>query len=111
MVEKLVLDLLSDALEVSCYMEVPERRPERFVVIDKTGSRTEEHLFTSMVAVQSYGPSKLAAAQLSSKVVSAMKDLALLDEVCRCDLNSEYPFPDIGAKEYRYQAVFNIVHY
>lgn len=111
MVENLVLDYLNSALNAPCYAEVPEKRPERFVVVEKTGSKPSEHLFYSTFAIKSYGPSLFEAAQLSRDVVTAMAMLTLLDEVSRCDLNSEYNYTDTGTKAYRYQAVFDIVHY
>lgn len=111
MVETLVLDYLNSALAVPCFMETPEKRPGRFVVIEKTGSKPTEHLIYSTLAIKSYGPSLFDAAQLSREVVTAMAMLPLLDEVSRCDLNSEYNYTDTGSKNYRYQAVFDIVHY
>jgi hypothetical protein len=34
-----------------------------------------------------------------------------LEEVSKVTLNSEYPYNDTQEKKYRYQAVFDIVHY
>lgn len=111
MVETLVLDYLNSALDAPCFMEVAEKRPGRFVVVEKTGSKPSEHLIYSTLAIKSYGPSLFEAAQLSRNVVAAMAMLPLLDEVSRCELNSEYNYTDTTAKDYRYQAVFDIVHY
>ena len=40
-----------------------------------------------------------------------MEDLADLDEVSACRLNSDYNFTDTTTKHYRYQAVFDLVFY
>ena len=52
-----------------------------------------------------------AAAELNEQVKAAMEDLADLDEVSACRLNSDYNFTDTTTKHYRYQAVFDLVFY
>lgn len=111
MIEKTVLNHLSGALDVPCLMEGPEERPESYVLIQKTGSSRENHIFSSVFAVQSYGPSLFDAAELNSQVLAAMDSLTAHADVCACRLNSDYNYTDSAAKEYRYQAVFDIVHY
>lgn len=51
------------------------------------------------------------AAELNEKVKSAMDEIVELDEVTRCELNSDYNYTDTSRKKYRYQAVFDITHY
>ena len=112
MIEKTVLDYLNGAdLGAEAYMEVPEQRPERFIVIDKTGSSKRDHICVAQIAIQSYATSLFEAASLNDLVKEAMGSLASLPNVSACKLNSDYNFTDTEAKEYRYQAVFNITHY
>ena len=42
MIETIVLDYLSSVLPEPCSLEVPERPPARFVVLEKTGSSREK---------------------------------------------------------------------
>jgi hypothetical protein len=52
------------------------------------------------------------AAELSEEVVTLMcYGLVGLEEVSKVSLNSEYNYTDTVEKKYRYQAVFDIVHY
>lgn len=112
MIEKTILDYLNNALPVSCYMEMPKGSPHsQFVVIEKTGSSTENHITTSTLAVQSYAQSMYGAAQLNETVKGMMELAYLLPSISRCELNSDYNFTDTGMKQYRYQAVFEITHY
>ena len=37
--------------------------------------------------------------------------MVALDEVSKVSLNSDYNFTDAATKRYRYQAVFDIIHY
>lgn len=94
-----------------CYMSVPEKPSGNFCVLEKTGSSYKDGIFTAMLAVQSYGSSDYAAAQLSHRVVQTMLDADTLPEIVSCTLNTDYNFPDTTRKLPRYQAVFEVVHY
>ena len=111
MIETLVLQHLAAALDVPVELEIPEKMPETFVRIEKTGGGEQEYICTSTFAVQSYAPSLYKAAELNEKVKAAMRGLIALDRVTRVQLNSDYPFFDTARKRRRYQAVFDITHY
>ena len=111
MIENVILNYLSDHLDVPVYMEVPKTMPSAFVVIEKTSASRTNYIDSSTLAIQSYGDSLLHAAELSSQVKDAMYDSIQLNEVSRCELNSEYNYTDESIKKYRYQAVFDLTHY
>lgn len=116
MIEKIVLDYLAEELDpVPVYMQVPESNPNpgsaKFVVIEKTGSSLENHIFSAMLAIQSYAPTLYEAAVLNEAVKAAMLQMIELEEVARVDINSDYNFTDEETKQPRYQAVFDLVHY
>lgn len=111
MIEKIVYDYLSEALTVPVRLEVPENPPERFVLLEKTGSGVENHIYSATIAVQSWAETLFEAAELNEQVKAAMDEIVRLPEICRCRLNSDYNFTDTATKRYRYQAVFDIVHY
>ena len=94
-----------------CYLSVPEKPSGNFCVLEKTGSSYEDGIFTATLAVQSYGSSDYAAAQLSHRVVQTMLDADTLPDIVSCTLNTDYNFPDTTCKLPRYQAVFDVVHY
>lgn len=111
MIEKVILDYLNEKLSVPAYMEMPERLPGAFVVIEKTGSGKENHICSAMFAIQSYGESMLKAAELNEEVKSVMEDIVKLEEVSRAELNSDYHYSDTTRKRYRYQAVYGLVYF
>lgn len=112
MIEKTILDYLAERLTpIRVCMEIPANKPSEFVLIEKTGSSLENHLYDSMLAVQSYSTSLYNAAMLNDTVKEAMLDAITLDDISAVRLNSDYNFTDGDTKQYRYQAVFDITHY
>lgn len=111
MIEKIILDYLKSVLDVPVDMEKPSPPYEETIVLEKTGSSEEDHLYNATIAIQSYAPTLYRAAVLNEAVKKAMKNLVILPEVTRCRINSDYNFTNTITKEYRYQAVFDIKHY
>lgn len=112
MIEKIVLEYLDNALPVRCYSEVP-RSPshEKYIVVEKAGSRTENLIETSTIAVQSYAKTMYEAAALNADVKEVMEAFEETQGISMCQLNSDYNFTDMTVKGYRYQAVFEIVEF
>lgn len=112
MIEKTIFDYLTTELApVPVYMELPRHKPGTCVVIEKTGSGRGNHINSATIAVQSYAPSMLAAAQLNETVKTAMDAAVQLPDVSASRLNSDYNYTDTTTKEYRYQAVYDVTHY
>lgn len=109
MIEKIILDYLSKNLSAPVSMEVQQGQTD-FVVIEKTGSSADNHIDSATIAVQSYGRTMYKAAELNEKVKAAMERLIELDSVSKCELNTDYNFTDTDKKQYRYQAVFDVVY-
>ena len=82
-----------------------------FAVLEKTGESRENYINTAILAVQSYAPTLLPAAELNEQVKTAMFGAAQLPGVAAVHLNSDYNFTDTSSKAYRYQAVYNITYY
>lgn len=110
MIEKVLLDYLSERLEVFVGFEAPEQT-SGYVLIDKTGSSRTNHIITSSFAIQSYGASLYEAMLLNAEVVEAMTDFLALDLVTKVELETDYNFTNTATKQYRWQAVYNITHY
>lgn len=110
MIETTVLDYLSSVLPEPCSLEVPERPPARFVLLEKTDSSRKNFINTATFALQSYAPSLFEAAELNERVKAAMDDLILLPDIFSAKLDSDYNFTDTATKQYRYQAVYNITY-
>lgn len=112
MIEKIILDYLNNELTVPVYMEVPRQPSGDFVVMEKTGSSKNDHIYTAMITFKSYSDSMFGAATLN-ETVKAVMDVAAdnLAEVSRSQLNSDYNYTNTTTKSYRYQAVYDIWHY
>lgn len=92
------------------YLEKPSNPPAEYVLIERTGGGQVNHINTAIFAVQSYGGSLYKAAKLNEDVKAAMLDIINHVDISRCALNSDYNFTDTTTKEYRYQAVYDLVY-
>ena len=111
MIEKIIYDYMSANLDVPCYMMRPERIPDSYVVLEKTGGEKENHLYRSTFAFQSYAPTLAQAAELNEAVKAAAENLVELDAITASRYNTDYNFTNTATKQPRYQAVFDIYHY
>lgn len=111
MVEKTIKDYLQTSLGILVRLEEEDNLGNEYVLIEKTGSGVEDHIKRATLAIQSYSMSLYGATELNERVKEVMEKCIELDDICRCDLNSDYNYTDTSRKKYRYQAVFDIVHY
>lgn len=93
------------------YAERPESPPAEYWIIEKTGGDESDHIQTAMIAVQSISSvSLLRAAEMNREAIRSMRSLVNEEDVSRCKLNTSYNFTDPETKQYRYQAVFDLVY-
>lgn len=111
MIEEIILNYLSETLDVPVLTEEALATTETFVLLEKIGSSESNGISSATFAVQSYGKSLYEAARLNHTVKTAMRDAVTLDDVISCKLNSDYNYTDEETKRYRYQAVFDIRYY
>ena len=74
-------------------------------------SSNSRHIRAATIAVQSWAGSRADAAALNERVIYAMDGIAEKPEICRCQLNTDYNYPDLTRNKPRYQAVFEIMYY
>lgn len=114
MIEKVVLDYLETELKtVDVFMEVPAKdEPAEYVLLEKTGGSETNHIRSAMIAVQAIAESLYEAAQLIETVKTVMDDIVELPEIGSCTINGgPYNFTDTSTKRYRYQIIYDLVHY
>ena len=109
-IEAKIVMALTSALSVPIYGEVPAEMPESFVTVEKTGSSLSNHVYSAMLAIQSWASTKTQAATLNESVKNAMMDLYARGDIGLVRLNSDYDYTDTASKRYRYQAVFDLVY-
>ena len=111
MIEVIILNYLKTQLTEPVYLEKPANAPEKYVFFEKTGSGRSNRLSSSTFAFQSYAGSLFSTCELNEKVKRAVDNLINLDAIGKVKLNSDYNYTDTIAKNYRYQAVYDIYHY
>lgn len=115
MIETIVKEFLESKLSVPVLTEKPKNPASRYVVIEKTGGARENFIDSSILTIQSYGPSLYEAARLNDEVKKWMLDglegLITVSDVSNVNLNSDYNFTDTSTKKNRYQALFDVTHY
>lgn len=111
MIELIILEHLKSKLTEPVHLEKQEAHTGPYVVFEKTASGKTNHLPSATLAFQSYADTLYNAAKLNEKVKKAIESLIELDKIRGLDLNSDYKFPDLTTKEYRYQAVYDIRYY
>lgn len=109
MIEKTILDYLNDNGIVT-YMERPPKPPEEYAILEKTASSTKDMITTTTFAIQSYASTLYKASLLNERVKEVMNRADTLIDVSSSDLNTDYNFTNTAAKQYRYQAVYEITH-
>lgn len=116
MIELIVLNYLKLKLNVPVVME--NIKEDEYVLIEKTGSGLSNHIKNTTFAIQSYSNSLYNAALLNEEVKKAMigdgittNGIVEDENICSCELNTDYNFTDTTTKHYRYQAVFDVVNY
>lgn len=114
MIEVILYDFLTSKMSVPVKTEIPQAPPLKYCLIEKTGGSETNFIKRSTVAIQSYGQSLYDAASLNEvlkETMLAADGLIMLDSIVSVNLSSDYNFTDTTTKKYRYQAVFEIVHY
>lgn len=110
MIEKIVMDYLDATLSVPSYPEKPEKKPEKYVLIEKTGSSEENFIKSATITIKSHANSLWEAAELNEEVKAAMNNIISLDSISKSKLNTDYNYTDTSKKKYRYQAVYDLVY-
>lgn len=110
MIEEIVRDYLNQN-GINAYMEENRNMPEEYVLVEKAGSSVTDHIPKATIIIQSYGKSLLKAARLNERVKYIMLGITSLNSVSKCELNSDYNYTSTATKKYRYQAIYEIVHY
>lgn len=114
MIEETILNYLnaSNDLSAPVLMEIPGTTPTTFYLLEKTGSAFNNHIYSSTFVIQSYGETLYETACMNDEIKEVML-YGLLEEeqIVSVSLNTDYNYTDTQSKRYRYQAVFDIIHY
>lgn len=95
---------------VPCYGERPQKPPQTYVVLDKTGGTETNFIERTTIAFQTVAPTKAEASFLNDRVKEAIYTADTLPGVSAVSLISDGDFTNPTTKTYRYQTVFEITH-
>ena len=110
MIETILLNYIKNNMDLTVLMEEPETPPERYIVLQKTGSAMENQIKSATFAVMSYGASLADAAAINADVIDKVLAMNPNDGVFVAVLNSDYEYTNTATKQYRYQAVIQIYY-
>lgn len=111
MIEEIIIDYLSKALSVPVYAEIPKKKSEQYIIVEKIAGGLVEKIKASSVSVYSYSSTQYKAAELDEVVRNTMLDIVSLDNISSCKVGGESRSNDVLNKEYRYETIFNLYHY
>ena len=111
MIEKTVLDYMNTFSSIPWYMETPVAPPEEYGLIQKTGSSRDNWIYRATIVLQTHAASAYRAACLNEETKTLMDQIIMMHEIAASRLNSDYNFTNTQTKKYRYQAVYDLVHY
>lgn len=111
MIEKIILDYLTEQLEDPVLMEKPSPPPARYYLLQKVGSGLQDTICQAGLVLKSHAPTMFEAAQMNELGKAAMLAADALPEVSKVDLNTDHEDTDTASKGYRYRAMFDITHY
>jgi hypothetical protein len=103
------------AAGLPAYGDVPARRPERFVTVERTGGSIDAVFDRPTWAVQVWSTSRAQASEdalvLAARLADADSGFLAGAEVCDVDVESIYDFPDPDSGQNRYQmTVTALIH-
>lgn len=106
--EKVLFDYLDNSLMVNVPIktETPEDPPEKYVIFERTGSRsTEERLGAVTFSVKSIAPTLYETVTLNENVKEALRRMPEITEVYGVEIQSDYNSTDTRMKQYRYTTI------
>ncbi|MCH9275675.1 hypothetical protein JS533_005225 [Bifidobacterium amazonense] len=88
-------------------LDAPERRPERFITIERVGGAETRFIDTPTLAVQCWAGSRVKAAQLADLTKSVLERAWAMPNVARIDVQSTINFP-LDESTPRYQITVDL---
>lgn len=111
MIELVVFNFLKNKIGVPCYMEVPVKKANEFLLIEKVGGHWDNHLGTSTFAIETVSTSLFKTCELKEKLRSKLPHILELDKIAGFDIVNRANNTDSDDKKYSYLTVIEIKHY
>lgn len=109
MIEKILYDYLVMVTGLPVSFENIENE-ERWIKIEKTGSRYKDSVATATFAIQSYAPSLYDAASMNHMLKQFVRGMVTDARISAVEINGDYNYTDTSRKGYRYQMVVDVIY-
>lgn len=111
MIEKVLLDYLSEEMDVPVFMELQDgEEPEQYITIQKSGGSLDNHVGATTFYIQSNAPSLFAASLLNERVKETLLNGDVNGMVYGVKLIADFNASDTVSKQYRYHSTFTLYH-
>ncbi|MBS6363798.1 MAG: hypothetical protein KH427_00870 [Actinomycetaceae bacterium] len=92
------------------YGDVPEKRPDRFITVERVGGVRGLHMDRPLLAVQAWAGSRAQAMILADQLAALFTSVLPLEKtVASSTVSSLYNFPDPLSRAARYQLTLNLI--
>lgn len=110
-IEKFIIDYLSEKLEVPVYAERPQKDKEEMIIVDRSSMYVHDHIGYANITIWSYSNTMIDAAELDEKVQIAMRDIIETYDISKCSLENSYNDTLTNDDHYRFRSVYDVVFY
>ncbi|WP_346921695.1 hypothetical protein [Glutamicibacter creatinolyticus] len=102
-------DTTLQGLQLEASTEVPKKRPDRFVTVERTGGPESRFTGSPMLAIQVWAKHRHEAGDFAAVVARSLRASTALPVIGRVDVLSVANFPDPDSRANRYQITVEIV--
>lgn len=110
-IEAEVIAFLRDYLGLKAYAEVPARRPDEFVTVERTGGAYDGVVVDRpTLAIQAWSTSRYQASNIGRLIAESLPFMVEVSGVNNVDINTgpyNWPDPDSGTARYQLVVEFN----
>lgn len=114
MIENIILQYLSEILNVPVSLETPEENHDQYIVFEVVDREKENFIDAVTVEFNSYADTKYNAALLDKSVRKSIENMISISNITSVEIGSGRSSGDnydSELKKYRYRCYFNIYYY
>ena len=109
-IEQTIISVLSELLPVPVAAEIPPGPPDSYIIVEKTGQREENLLYTGSVVLLSNAPTMAEAIRIDAAARRAMRELTRVPGVFRVNLENSYNNTTRAIKNRQYLSEYEIIY-
>lgn len=111
MIEKIIIDYLSEELGIGVYAEMPTPKPSNFVLIKRINGGRTNQISAATFSLYVYSTSMYDTVSLMELVKKLILKATVLPEISSVNIGGENVGTDSNNKVYRCELITNIYYY